>query len=70
MDIPLLNWIWTPSWDHTDAETPRVVYFRKNFDLKAVPEAAELRISADTRYKLYVNGRLAEVGPSRGDREV
>ena len=26
--------------------------------------------SADTRYKLYVNARLAEVGPSRGDRQV
>jgi hypothetical protein len=20
MDIPLLNWIWTPSWDHAEAE--------------------------------------------------
>ena len=27
-------------------------------------------ISADSRYKLYINDRLAEVGPSKGDSQI
>ena len=64
------NWIWTPEWLHEDKKFPRIVYFRRAIDLAEVPEKAYVNISADTRYKLYVNGSLVEAGPSKGDREV
>ena len=64
------NWIWSPSWGKTDEETPGLLYFRKEFDLAEIPEEGILNISADTRYKLYVNGNLAGVGPCKGDRQV
>ena len=64
------NWIWTPEWIHEDKKSPRTVYFRRTIELAEVPENAYLNISADTRYKLYINGFLVEIGPSKGDREV
>ena len=64
------NWIWTPEWIHEDKKSPRIVYFRKAVELSEIPEKVYLNISADTRYKLYVNGFLVEIGPSKGDREV
>lgn len=64
------NWIWSPSWSEEDKKTPRIVLFRKTVELNALPEKAEMEISADTRYKLYINGHLAEVGPSKGDKSI
>lgn len=62
------NWIWSPDWDAKDKQHPRIMLFRKKIDMEETPLAGTIRISADTRYKLYVNGHLAEFGPSRGDR--
>lgn len=64
------NWIWTPVWGGEDKEQARVVLFRKTVTLDSDVQEAAIRISADTRYKLYVNGQLAEIGPSKGDRQV
>src|SRR5690625_1647775 len=64
------NWIWIPGWDADDKEEPRIVYFRKEVDLYKVPEKLEIQISADSRYKLYVNGKLIEIGPSKGDNKI
>ncbi|MCD8124091.1 MAG: glycoside hydrolase family 78 protein [Lachnospiraceae bacterium] len=64
------HWIWTPAWSDTDRNRPRVVLFRRKIFLEDVPRTGKIRISADTRYKLYVNERLVEVGPSRGDDQV
>jgi alpha-L-rhamnosidase len=44
-----------------------VYLFRKSVDLKAVPGKFTVHVSADNRYKLYVNGTLASLGPARGD---
>jgi alpha-L-rhamnosidase len=44
-----------------------VYYFRKSIDLAAKPNAFNVKVSADNRYKLYVNGILVSVGPARGD---
>ncbi len=43
------------------------VVFRKQFDLDAVPPGASLRIFADSRYILWINGRYVERGPCRFD---
>ena len=64
------NWIWNPDWSAEDQVLPRIMLFRKKVVLDSAPCCAQIRISADTKYKLYVNGRLVEVGPSRGDRQV
>lgn len=64
------DWIWNPDWSAEDQVLPRIMLFRKKVVLDSTPRCAQIRISADTKYKLYVNGRLVEVGPSRGDRQV
>ena len=52
------NWIWSPSWGKEDEEIPGLLYFRKEIELGDLPVEGTLNISADTRYKLYVNGTL------------
>ncbi|MGX5688383.1 alpha-L-rhamnosidase-related protein [Arcticibacter tournemirensis] len=44
-----------------------VYYFRKTMDLAARPSSFIVHVSADNRYKLYVNGKLVSLGPARGD---
>lgn len=68
--IPMTNWMWIPEWEKADQERAHLVYFRKIFVLNEVPESLRIRISADTRYKLWVNGALVEAGPVKGDRLV
>lgn len=64
------NWIWIPSWSDEDKKIPRTVLFRKSVKLTETSQKAELEISADTRYKLYINNALVEVGPSKGDKSI
>ena len=58
------NWIVAPN---TAPQAYGVYLFRKTFDVDKVPQSFPVRVSADNRYKLYVNGRLASHGPARGD---
>lgn len=44
-----------------------VFYFRKDIDLAIKPATFMVHVSADNRYKLYVNGKLVSLGPARGD---
>lgn len=44
-----------------------VLKFRKTFDLAAKPSSFVVQVSADNRYKLFVNGTLVSLGPARGD---
>ena len=39
--------------------------FRNNFGLEAVPERFTIQVSADNRYRLYVNGVSVVAGPQR-----
>ena len=64
------NWVWCPEWTDEDKKIPTIVLFRKSVEIKDVPESAEVEISADTRYKLYINEQLVEVGPSKGDKSI
>lgn len=59
---------WTAKWIAPRGDTPENYYFlaRKSFDLADPPERAVLRITADSRYAVYVNGRFAADGPARG----
>lgn len=64
------NWIWNPCWSAEDKDKPRMMLFRKRVELVEEPYAGKIRISADTRYKLYINEKLVEVGPNRGDKQI
>ncbi|GAB2686295.1 hypothetical protein GCM10027037_05190 [Mucilaginibacter koreensis] len=44
-----------------------VYYFRKQVKLPTKPASFKIYVSADNRYKLYVNGKLVSLGPARGD---
>lgn len=59
------QWVADPG---APAQGPGVHYFRKSFDVSAPPAHLAVRVSADNRYRLYVNGREVAQGPARGDR--
>ena len=63
----LTNFIWIPSWNQKDDCEARIVYFRKEFvaDEMDLLNARTVRISADSRYKLYVNGNFVQEGPQK-----
>lgn len=63
-------WIWLKNWSAEDRNEPALVLFRKVLEVAGDLKRAGFCISADSRYKLYINGELAEVGPSRGDGQV
>lgn len=68
------RWIWGPGpGEDVFRPGPRgnvqeVRYFRRTFDLDAT-DGAELivHLSADSRYRFYVNGQFVGRGPARGD---
>lgn len=44
-----------------------IYYFRKNLDLERTPSVFIVNLSADNRYKLFVNDSLVSLGPVRSD---
>lgn len=59
--------MWIGSDKHLQSSGLRVAYFRKTANLIKVPAEYVIYVSADNRYKLYVNGTLASWGPARSD---
>ncbi len=62
------NWIWTEA--AYDESNPSIVYFRKELMLEQDVKSAVIRVSADSRYRLYVNDTSMAQGPCKGDRNV
>jgi len=60
----IAQWITHPTESTLDANT---FLFRKNFELQDIPEKFIIYVSADNRYKLFVNGKYVGSGPSSGD---
>lgn len=58
------NWITVPN---THPEGYGVYLFRKTVELAAQPTTLLVHVSADNRYKLFVNEKLVSLGPARGD---
>jgi hypothetical protein len=46
---------------------PLVLHFRRSLTLPSVPATYPVRVSADNRFVLYVNGQRVGDGPARGD---
>ncbi|WP_309119027.1 alpha-L-rhamnosidase C-terminal domain-containing protein [Paenibacillus sp.] len=71
----IAKWIWEGTAFGQNAEPVRssheLVYFRRRFE---VPEAGRctliVRVSADSRYRLYLNGHSVGEGPCKGDRHT
>jgi len=75
------RFIWTPDQKIDEEEVFRVlvrdgpkdrrdglnrwVFFRREIDLGAAPDAATIRITADSRYQLFINGERIGRGPVR-----
>ncbi|HVU54645.1 MAG TPA: alpha-L-rhamnosidase C-terminal domain-containing protein [Puia sp.] len=58
------NWIAAPNEEGRDYG---VYYFRKTIELSSKPATFPIHISADNRYKLFINGTLVSLGPARSD---
>ncbi len=54
------QWIWMPENEESD-----VMLARRSFDLSEKPNTSKLRISASSKYELYVNGNYVCQGPAR-----
>ena len=66
----LINNHWNAYWITHPSESALdygVFHFRKSFELKMVPAEFIIHISADNRYRLFVNGKAVSFGPARGD---
>ncbi|MEN6306877.1 MAG: family 78 glycoside hydrolase catalytic domain, partial [Anaerohalosphaeraceae bacterium] len=66
----LLKQPWTAKWiaHPTDSVHVYGVYhFRKSFKLDEKPEKYVVHVSADNRYRLFINGNAISEGPARGD---
>jgi len=64
------NRVWHASWiTHPTAplREPIVLHFRRSLQLASVPSSYIVRVSADNRFILYVNGKRVGDGPARGD---
>lgn len=75
-DLPIndrwVNGFWDAHWiTHPEAGAKEygVYHFRKTIELKVKPEQFIVHVSADNRYKLYINGEEVSMGPARGDLE-
>src|SRR5579863_5825436 len=61
---------WKASWithPRSPLRDPLVLRFRRTLTLPAVPASYIVRVSADNRFIVYVNGKRAGDGPARGD---
>jgi alpha-L-rhamnosidase len=68
-DSPFLSgeakWIWVPGFDDAAAKG-QFVMFRKTFSIEEkLTEDVLLHVSADTRYRLYLNGKSISFGPCK-----
>ena len=68
----LLNKHWKAQWITHPTESLLdygVFHFRKSFELKVQPQEFIINISADNRYRLFINGKAVCFGPARADLE-
>lgn len=66
----ILNHSWNAQWisvPNEPAKSYGVYHFRKSITIGSKPSTFKVHVSADNRYKLYVNGQPISFGPARGD---
>ena len=71
MELTPLGWIGPNREEGGEGpDAARIVHFRKVLEFETPPEHLILELSADSRYKLYVNGIFREEGPQKGDNQT
>jgi len=66
----LLHETWSAKWitcPEISGKEYGVYLFRKSFQFDSIPKHFIVHVSADNRYKLYLNGKYVCNGPARGD---
>ena len=61
---------WNAAWIQVPGEPSNgygVYLFRKKLEMTSKPSSYRIHVSADNRYKLFVNEKLVSLGPARGD---
>ena len=75
----LTRWMWLPDWRaETDQQVTKAEFVRDFLIGKEEYDAIRsetgcpgtIKISADSKYKLYVNDQFVCYGPARGDRQI
>ena len=56
---------WQAQWIWLSEEENPMMLSRKSFELGDIPQKALLKITATSKYKLYVNGQYLLQGPAR-----
>ena len=62
--FPHSFWLKLPSPNNDPRD--RRFQLRKSFELESVPVKADICVTADAKYSLYINGRFVNFGPARG----
>jgi len=60
----LAPWI---TYSKSESTNYGVYHFRKSFEINKVPTKLMIRVSADNKYNLFVNGKRVCYGPAKGD---
>lgn len=63
---------WKAQWITSKGSNPTgygIYIFRKSVELATKPQHFVVHVSADNKYRLYVNGKFVGVGPARNDVE-
>jgi Glycogen debranching enzyme len=63
----LSKWIGCEQNNVTDS---MLLYFRRKFHVGVENAALQIKVSADSRYKLYVNENLVSIGPCKGNENT
>lgn len=66
----LLAGRWNARWISVPDEPANaygIYHMRKTFELSEIPSRFIVHVTADNRYKLYLNGKFVSLGPSRCD---
>lgn len=68
----MATWIWHPEWtEHPTDSAGSFVHFRKTITLtEIISKPVYIHITADTKYKLYINCEFVSAGPVKGDRHL
>ncbi len=64
-----MSWIWKDKSDGKLKDN-EIVSFRKVVRSKKKGQKAIVHVSADAKYKLFVNGTLVHIGPQKGDHQI
>ena len=68
-DYRAVKWVaWWVDCDDAPKADYAVTMYRRKFTLQEKPERFIIHVSADNRYKLYVNGKLSAMGPQPSDQ--